>query len=792
MIYSMLGGFFESFVAVVKEIFNFIPKVMYLLYASLASVLDVLQLFFRKIAGLDVYYVNGEKQTGDLLSNFIGGILGFSSDGFSYSALSTVFWAFVVFGIIMVFISTFVAVIKSHYSYDDKAAKGPMQYVYTAGKAIINIVAVPVIVFVGLFVSQALLTAVDSITSSTSGSVESLYGETTVMVDDGTGKNIEKTVSSASQYLKSSETSTGGKTYVFYDIFGVNSGVVYNLDSGEPLNQASDEALSQIASANTTFSGSLFKLAAYNGNRARIGEYGVGGSFTGGTGTEDKSELFLFQNADSSTDLADMIDIAFASNLHLKSPVKLIYDAYDDNSDFQAVEDIRTITAFKTLSFNSFSKFNVGLVWYYYDLWQFNFIVGFAACIVCASLFINIIMGLITRLLMCIGLFLVAPPLFGLSPIDGGKAGKSWRENFVKQVLMAYGAVVGMNLFFLILPYINNIDFFGPTVEIANLFAQMLIIITGLVMVKAFIAMVSGLIGGADANETGSKSVKEVGEVTGKAIKMTKGAAKLGVTAPFNAVRGAIGVGKMAVGAGAAAVQGLETAGRSVGTAVAGISRNIKKDNLSNKQYDFKRYEKQDKFIESVNSKKLGEWNEDDFKFYAESAGFDQGATNEMWKSIKRQKKYAERHGIDESRTYANLSGLRNAAADYQEGYRKHQKKYGSGVDFDKEKFLNEQDVRKEQLKQAEKRYERAKIGMKGAATRTGKAAKTSFEGGKTLLGTVKAYTPLDNTDTVLSGNDLYKGVKSSIVKKPDDAEKTAHNTKEIGKALGIDEKKLK
>lgn len=182
---SMLLGLFDWIGDFFKSLFDLIPKIMYLLYASMACVLDVLQLFFRKLAGLDVYYIDGEAVQGDIVTNFITGILGIKDgrQNMSYSALSTVFWSMIVFGIIICFASTIIAIIKSHYSYDEKAAKGPMQYVYTAGKAIINMIAVPVIVVLGMYVSEAILTALDTITSTNSGVVDAMYGTEKVRME---------------------------------------------------------------------------------------------------------------------------------------------------------------------------------------------------------------------------------------------------------------------------------------------------------------------------------------------------------------------------------------------------------------------------------------------------------------------------------------------------------------------------------------------------------------------------------------------------------------------------------
>ena len=119
------------------ELFNLIPKVIYFLYSSFISLIDLLQLLFRKLAGLDVYYVDGHPVTGDIVTNFIQGILGIGSrygsssdfvDRTDYSALSTVFWSFVIFGLVVCFVSTLIAIFKSHYTYNEKSAKGPMPF----------------------------------------------------------------------------------------------------------------------------------------------------------------------------------------------------------------------------------------------------------------------------------------------------------------------------------------------------------------------------------------------------------------------------------------------------------------------------------------------------------------------------------------------------------------------------------------------------------------------------------------------------------------------------------------
>ena len=552
--FDWIGQFF-------KELFNLIPKIVYLLYTSLASLIDLLQLLFRKLAGLDVYYVDGEPVGGDIVTNFIQGILGIDAgyggseyvDKTNYSALSTVFWAFVIFGLVVCFVSTLIAIVKSHYSYNEKSAKGPMPIVAAAGKAVINMVAVPVIIVLGLWLSQAILTALDAITSTTSSDIISIYG------DDK--QDLLKPV----QYKQNGETE---ETYLYYDMFGYTAQIQYGdlvLDIAD-IAQPDEEDMARVAARSQTYSGTIFKVAAYNANRIRTGMY-VGDNNTikpnvsGFEPSNSGGQLSLFGNYETIDEAAEMVDTAFANFLHLNDTYSCSYST----DGFLGIDKDRYFTQFTTKYYSSFSKFNIGLVWYYYDLWSFNFIVGFGAAIVCSVLFFNLILGLMTRFFMCLVLFFVMPPLAGLAPLDNGKAFGTWRETFMKQVLMAYGAVVGMNLVMILLPFVYNIDFFN--IKIADLFVQTMFIIVGLITIKTAISTLSALIGAEDANAVGDKINKEVGAVAGKALAMTAGAAGVAGKAFMKATP--IGIGLQGVGF---------LAGKAAGGIGAGVKKYIEKD----------------------------------------------------------------------------------------------------------------------------------------------------------------------------------------------------------------------
>ena len=483
--------------------FDYIPKIMYFLYAAVASCLDAMQLLMRRLAGLDVYYVNmdggdivggtGEAVSGDPVMEFIYGILGIGENAGSYQALNTTFWSLAIFAVIVLVVSTMIALIKSHYQ-EDGAKTAPLQYIYTAIKAILTFCIVPFAVIIGLMTSNFLLSTLDSITagSGTEEAVVGIYGP------------------QATNLLNAHTDESGNRYYSRYDFFGF----------GEAANS-------------TTFSGSLFKAAGYEANRVRMGSMGEesGGAWTGfftfdglfGPGSSgyaaatDKREYVAYQ-----------IDYAFQNNLDLAGLyyAPQIYDA-TGNDLFLTISSIDVFALAGAVP--TFSKYNVGLVWAYYNLWKFNFMVGIASIIVCFGIFISIIIGLMSRLIKSIILFLIYAPTLGLAPMDDFGAFKKWRTEFIQQILMAFGSVIGMNIFFLVLPYINNIAFFN--IYLIDAIVSVVVMVTGLMIIKSLISFFSGLVGGADALKEGDDIKGDLGKTLATSAKLTVGSAALAMKA---------------------------------------------------------------------------------------------------------------------------------------------------------------------------------------------------------------------------------------------------------------------
>lgn len=520
---ALLLNIIDDIMTVLLGFLAFIPQMMYFLYASVASLLDLLQYLMRKLAGLDVYYVNGEAQSGDILYEFLEGILGINSDP-AYSVLSTIFYSFLIFGVILLILSTIITIIKSHYNYDSNKSH-PVKIVAASLKSFALVAIVPIVSLLGVMLSQILLQTLDRITSSSSaGSTESMYTTSSV---DSSGNPIE--VSIANQMFESGTDSQGNTTYARFDYFSFGS-----------------------YTSTSTFSGMMFDIAAYSCNRVRTGEYSV--QTSPNDEYWDTAGVFYVSNGSDREGLAERIDFAFMNNLRLREARSGLSLTGDESGLLipSLTYGYSLTVGAQLINFRNFSKFNVGAVWYYYNLWSFNWLLGFGGIILAAVLLFNITFGLMARLLQVIALFLVFPAMVGVMPLDGGSAFGSWRKQYISDILMAFGAIIGMNIFFSILPVFQTISFFN--VAFIDNIVNMVICLAGLTLVKKFISLTSKFIGSSDANETGQALKDDVKNAAVKGLVGTGAAAGVGMMIAPKSIKTAAS----AVGA----------VGKKVGTAV--------------------------------------------------------------------------------------------------------------------------------------------------------------------------------------------------------------------------------
>lgn len=146
------------------------------------------------------------------------------------------------------------------------------------------------------------------------------------------------------------------------------------------------------------------------------------------------------------------------------------------------------------------------------------------------------VLNLAKRVFEIIYLFFCMPVSMSTLPLDDGARFKNWREQFVTKIILAYGAVLSVNVFVLLLPLIQQMSIPGAS-GFANSIFLIFMIVGGAMVIPAGQTLFARLFGTADDMHAGGgwlRSAYYGGRVVGA---MTVGLAVRGVRGIAHAVR---------------------------------------------------------------------------------------------------------------------------------------------------------------------------------------------------------------------------------------------------------------
>ncbi|MBO5954703.1 MAG: hypothetical protein J6Q13_01895 [Clostridia bacterium] len=237
----------------------------------------------------------------------------------------------------------------------------------------------------------------------------------------------------------------------------------------------------------TDMSRKLFIAAAYNANEFRDGD----------------------QNAKVKPTDGDYEDLMKLKNYTWD----LRYLDTGEKYDFGKIEENQTRAYYAAIVDEIYASTNIsiyewGSVGLCYTLFEVNYIV-----LIVGGIFMLYVLGalsvaMVRRMFLLVVLFVVSPAVCALYPLDEGKQVGTWKSKVIEQVLSAYGSVAGLNIFFAILPLVEKIQFLTEWAYGINQILQLFIMITGLVVVKDIISLITGFVGGEDAYAKGSGMIK--------------------------------------------------------------------------------------------------------------------------------------------------------------------------------------------------------------------------------------------------------------------------------------------
>src|SRR5574344_1161458 len=147
------------------------------------------------------------------------------------------------------------------------------------------------------------------------------------------------------------------------------------------------------------------------------------------------------------------------------------------------------------------SYFDMSVVSEYYNLRSLDFLIGIFGSIVIMVMFVMSAVTFIQRIFDIVLLYIISPISVSTIPVDDGNRFKIWRDMTISKVLGAYGIILSMNLFFIIIPQISSITFFADSFK--NGIVKILFLIGGAYAVTKANLVIAQLTGGsAGANET--------------------------------------------------------------------------------------------------------------------------------------------------------------------------------------------------------------------------------------------------------------------------------------------------
>lgn len=275
----------------------------------------------------------------------------------------------------------------------------------------------------------------------------------------------------------------------------------------------------------TSISGQVFASASFNANRVRSEH------LAGDSDLSDIKERLKPLNTDpkirdssSRAEIADALDYAFVHDLSCKDVEYYFGDMDDYMAGYAYI-----LGGKKHYHKTSFDKYTMELVYYYYDMMNYNYLIGYFASYTIIMLLLNLMIGVIQRIFDLTILFIVSPAFIATMPLDEGQRFKKWKDTFISKTLGLYGPIIGINLAFTILTLVQRIYIFDPSGGglngLFNSLMQCIFVIVAILCVKDFGKLLNTIIGGDDITNNKAADVSKIAQ---KAAAVGTRAAALG------------------------------------------------------------------------------------------------------------------------------------------------------------------------------------------------------------------------------------------------------------------------
>ena len=150
------------------------------------------------------------------------------------------------------------------------------------------------------------------------------------------------------------------------------------------------------------------------------------------------------------------------------------YDKYDNTASWGVTPILKDLAG---KGVQKIQMYKIGLI----DPLTYNWALAYIAAIVLIIVLFVSALSLAKRVFDIIFLFFSMPFPIATMPSDDGARFKLWKDTMISKVILAYGTVIAVNLFLLVLPLITSITF--SVNKVVNCVAQLIFIIGGAVSI---------------------------------------------------------------------------------------------------------------------------------------------------------------------------------------------------------------------------------------------------------------------------------------------------------------------
>lgn len=218
-----------------------------------------------------------------------------------------------------------------------------------------------------------------------------------------------------------------------------------------------------------------------------------------------------------------------AATLHVGPGGDKIWEkAINDDWSVEYTPDYQQ-TYWKPTSYTRDAVMDTGLVGYFYKFNNMNLILMTFGMVAVAWQYFKLILVFVKRALEMALLFLMAPVVTAIAPLDKGNAENSWRGSWIKQLIMTCIPVFAINIFFIILPLVTSLNPWGEVIGGNNIvnplyttyqaFLSIIFIYVGVGMINKASSMLAGFLGTEDMLATGKDLTSKAVGVVGTASK---------------------------------------------------------------------------------------------------------------------------------------------------------------------------------------------------------------------------------------------------------------------------------